>query len=120
MATFCGKTSETAGNSNLFNGWTISSQAGQIECPEGCIVVQCGNMLEYLTGGEFLSAEHEIRFQIGVDPRLSIAYFIHVLLDTMLEPLPQFRSKMTAKQYPRITAHDFLNKRLQDANLKQY
>ena len=92
-----------------------------INCPKNCVVVQCGNMLEYLTGGEYLSAEHEIRAQIGTDPRLAIAYFAHVKPEIILEPLPRFMNDEVRKKYPPIRAIDFTNKRLEDIKLaKKY
>ncbi len=91
----------------------------EVNCPKDCVVVQCGNGLEYLTGGELMSAEHGVKFYIGREPRFSIAYFVHVLLDTVLKPLPQFSSAETVKKYPPIRAIDFLNKRLKEIKLKK-
>lgn len=79
--------------------------------PENCLIVQVGDMLQYLTGGDFVSAWHEVRApnhstNVG---RFSAALFIHARSDVMFDP-----GKPT---FPSITADEFLLKRLREIGL---
>ncbi|MDP3963866.1 MAG: 2-oxoglutarate and iron-dependent oxygenase domain-containing protein [bacterium] len=84
--------------------------------PEGCTIVQVADMLDYLTGGHFMSAAHEVRTPEypTQEGRLSAALFIHARSDVLLEPDV---SGADAAQYPPITAGELLLKRLRAIGL---
>lgn len=84
--------------------------------PEGCTIVQVADMLDYLTGGQFMSAAHEVRTpeHPTSEGRLSAALFIHARSDVLLEPDV---SGPDAKLYPPIMAGDLLYQRLRAIGL---
>ncbi|MEX1063798.1 MAG: 2-oxoglutarate and iron-dependent oxygenase domain-containing protein [Candidatus Paceibacterota bacterium] len=79
--------------------------------PEGCVIVQVGDVLQYLTGGELLSAWHEVRPPKSptTEGRFSAALFIHARPDVMLEP--------DVEGYPPMLDYDFFTKRMVDIGL---
>ena len=72
--------------------------------PEGCVIVQVGDMLQHLTENYFVSAPHEVRApdKETFEGRLSAALFIHARSDVNLGS---------------ITAHEFLLRRLREIGL---
>lgn len=85
--------------------------------PEGYVIVQVGDMLEYLTGGEFFSAEHEVRApeHPTIEGRLSAAMFIHPRSDVVLGFGDEDTEKSTF--YPKKTAGVLLAERLEAIGL---
>ncbi len=85
--------------------------------PPGCSLVQVGDMLQYLTGGYFLSAEHKVDAptETTTEGRFSSALFIHARSNFTF----QVDHKLTTapQNYPEITAEQFLYKRLQEIGL---
>ncbi len=88
--------------------------------PEGCIIAQVGDELQYISCGRFLSAVHGV-----VEPedcthaRQSIAFFLHARADAVLAPLSRYRGDENAKAYPPVLAGEFVEKRLRDIRLAQ-
>ncbi len=84
--------------------------------PEGCVIVQVGDMLQYVTGGHFLSAWHEVRApdHSTEKGRISAALFIHARSDFLFEP---FVDESQKEEYPAITSYEILIKRLRDLGL---
>ncbi len=81
--------------------------------PEGCAIVQVGDMLQRQTGGFYRSAEHKVDAPnpSQLAGRFSTALFVH--------PRPDFIIKADERwadpqQMPDITADDFLMQRLRD------
>lgn len=87
--------------------------------PPGCIVAQVGQMLEILTGGTFLATPHVITAPSTAGwSRLSAAHFVHVHPDTILFPLPRFRTNETILAYrPPVLAGTYAIKTLVDIGL---
>lgn len=81
--------------------------------PEGCVIVQVADMLDYLTGGYLTSAAHEVRApdHPTKEGRYSAALFIHARSDMLFEP--------GIDGYPTITAYELLQKRLKEISLAQ-
>ncbi len=79
--------------------------------PENCVIAQVGDMLQYLTTREFISAWHEVRApnHPTAEGRLSGALFIHPRPDVVFDP--------RNKRFPAITAEELLAKRLKDIGL---
>lgn len=40
--------------------WLRTGQRVPVKIPDGCLLVQCGKQLEYLTGGHFYAGFHEV------------------------------------------------------------
>ncbi|MBI4160669.1 MAG: isopenicillin N synthase family oxygenase [Candidatus Yanofskybacteria bacterium] len=79
--------------------------------PDECVIFQVGDMLDYLTGGWFMSAAHEVRApEISTkQDRVSAALFIHPHPATVLDPgMPKF---------PARTAYSMLEERLRQIDL---
>jgi isopenicillin N synthase-like dioxygenase len=103
-------------------GLWVQSRAGAWipgRAPEGHVIVQVGDMLQHVTGGYFLSAQHEVRSPIAQSPddkgRYSSALFIHPRPDVMLEPILELTEH--PEQYQPITGGNFLLKRLAEIGL---
>ena len=84
--------------------------------PADCVIVQVADMLDYLTGGELMSAAHEVKApdQPTTEGRISAAHFMHARSDVKLEPKVQGPD---AAAYPPITAGELLLKRLRAIGL---
>ena len=79
--------------------------------PINCVLSQVGDMLQYLTAREFISAWHEVRApeHSTTEGRLSAAMFIHAHPDFLLDP--------KNSRFPPIKASDLLYKRLKAIGL---
>jgi len=84
--------------------------------PADCVIVQVADMLDYLTGGELMSAAHEVKAptEATTEGRISAAHFMHARSDVKLEPKVQGPD---AAAYPPITAGELLLKRLRAIGL---
>jgi isopenicillin N synthase-like dioxygenase len=80
------------------------------------VIVQVADMLDYLTGGELMSAAHEVKApeRPTLEGRISAAHFMHARSDVKLEPKV---AGPDAAAYPPITAGDLLYKRLKAIGL---
>lgn len=87
--------------------------------PAGSLVINCGDMLQRLTGGVLPSTTHRVlnpapersRF-----PRYSTPFFLHFNQDVVIEALPQCLEE-GGKAEPSITAQDYLMERLREIGL---
>ncbi|MEE2930333.1 MAG: 2-oxoglutarate and iron-dependent oxygenase domain-containing protein [Pseudomonadota bacterium] len=87
--------------------------------PAGSLVINCGDMLQRLTGGVLPSTTHRVlnpaperaRF-----PRYSTPFFLHFNQDVLIEALPQCIEE-GGKAEPAITAQDYLMERLREIGL---
>jgi isopenicillin N synthase-like dioxygenase len=84
--------------------------------PADCVIVQVADMLDYLTGGELMSAAHEVKApeRPTLEGRISAAHFMHARSDVKLEPKVDGPD---AAAYPPIAAGDLLYKRLKAIGL---
>lgn len=90
-----------------------------INAPEGAVVVNCGDMLQRLTGGVLPSTTHRVLNpspERAKFPRYSTPYFLHPNNDFMIQMLPQCKARGGTAQAP-ITAKDYLNERLIEIGL---
>ncbi len=89
--------------------------------PAGSIVINCGDMLQRLTGGILPSTTHRV-----INPseerarysRYSTPFFLHFNPDVLIEALPSCLAE-GGKAEPEITAQDYLMERLRDIGLVQ-
>lgn len=91
---------------NRFPGlfvWSRSGQKMSVSVPSGCLLVQAGKQMEYLTGGHVLAGFHEVvvtpetveviqRKKAAGESlwRVSSTCFSHIQSDQILQPLPPF------------------------------
>ncbi len=96
-------------------GLMVQARSGQWvsgAAPEGCSLFQVGDMLQYLTGGHFLSAVHKV---IAPEAdRYSAALFLHPRSNYLLRPDRRWAPE---EQYPDIQAADLLYQRLREISL---
>lgn len=98
-------------------GLQLLSRQGEwleVPAPQGCVVINVGDMLQRQTGGQLPSTTHRV-----VNPaperrhlsRYSMPYFLHYRPDWLIEPF------VPNPDMPPITAHDFLLQRLAEIKL---
>lgn len=86
----------------------------------GQIVVDSGDMLQWLTNGLLKSTTHRVVNPQDRSRRFSMPFFVHPKAQTDLTPLPSCIAKTGAiAKYPPITAGGYLQQRLQEIGLKQ-
>ena len=86
----------------------------EVPAPEGCLVINVGDMLQRQTGGQLPSTTHRV-----VNPpaerrhlsRYSMPFFLHYRPDWLITPFVENAAM------PPITAHDFLLQRLAEIKL---
>lgn len=110
--------------------WTRDGQKKAVKVPDGCLLIQAGKQLEYLTGGYVLAGFHEV---IVTDAtlkaietkkargeslwRVSSTLFCHIGSDEILEPLYSFKNETSSKKFPPIYAGDQVKKELETIKL---
>lgn len=93
-----------------------------ITAPEGCLVVNVGDMLQRLTNNKLKSTTHRV-----VNPprekwhtsRFSIPFFTHPRSEMRLDCLPSCVSEKHPVGYAPISAGEYLNERLVEIGLKK-
>ncbi len=93
-----------------------------ITAPEGCIVVNVGDMLQRLTNNKLRSTTHRV-----VNPprekwhthRYSIPFFLHPRSEMRLDCLPSCVTDSTPKAYENSSAGDYLDERLREIGFKK-
>ena len=87
--------------------------------PAGSLVINCGDMLQRLTGGVLPSTTHRVvnpEPERAKFPRYSTPFFLHFNQDFLIEQLPQCLEE-GGKTQPPITAQDYLMERLREIGL---
>jgi isopenicillin N synthase-like dioxygenase len=95
--------------------WTRQGARTAVSVPDGCLIVQAGKQIEYLTGGHVLAGFHEVvvnkatrrvieaKQQKGESLwRVSSTCFGHIASDQTLEPLAPFDSAEAKSKFPPI------------------
>lgn len=93
-----------------------------ITAPEGCLVINVGDMLQRLTNNRLKSTTHRV-----VNPprekwhtsRFSIPFFTHPRSEMRLDCLPDCVSEANPIAYAPISAGEYLNERLIEIGLKK-
>lgn len=106
-------------------GLQILDRDGQwlpITPPEGCIVINIGDMLSRLTNHVLPSTVHRVinpSLERAKFARYSMPFFLHFESPYLIETLPNCISAQNPDQYANqsITAHDFLQQRLREIKL---
>lgn len=93
-----------------------------ITAPEGCFVVNVGDMLQRLTNNRLRSTTHRVvnppREKWG-NPRYSIPFFTHPKSSMPLDCLSSCVDERHPLQYEPITAGEYLDERLREIGLKK-
>ncbi|KAJ1973990.1 hypothetical protein H4R34_004890 [Dimargaris verticillata] len=109
----------------------------QVRVPKGCLLVQTGKQMEWLTGGEVPAGYHEVvvteatqkAMQLNLDSgkshplwRVSSTFFLHIASDEVLQPIaPVFDQARNAPMYPSTLTGDYVKNELAGINLmRQY
>lgn len=87
--------------------------------PAGSLVINCGDMLQRLTGGILPSTTHRVLNpspERAKFPRYSTPFFLHFNQDVLIEALPQCLEEGGKAETP-ITAQNYLMERLREIGL---
>lgn len=87
--------------------------------PAGSLVINCGDMLQRMTGGILPSTTHRVLNpapERSKFPRYSTPFFLHFNQDVLIEALPQCLAEGGKPEAP-ITAQDYLMERLREIGL---
>jgi len=90
-----------------------------VPVPEGAIVLNCGDMLQRLTGGVLPSTTHRVsnpKPERAAYSRYSMPFFLHPKNSFMIETLPSCLARGGIAQPP-ISAGDYLRQRLIEIGL---
>jgi len=114
------------------NIWTRDGERVGVKVPDGCLFVQAGKQIEYLTGGHVLAGFHEVIVtQATIDVmekkkqageslwRVSSTLFGHAQSDQILQPIGHFATEEALKEFPPIATGDHVRRELQAINLDQ-
>lgn len=112
--------------------WSRSGQRLSVKVPDGCLLVQAGKQLEYVTGGHVLAGFHEVVVNDKtVDVieskkikgeslwRVSSTLFGHLQSDQILRPLPPFDTPENMAAYPDKYVGEQVSEELMSINLDQ-
>lgn len=116
-----------------FPGLRIWSRKGQrmtVMIPDGCLLVQAGQQIEYLTGGHVLAGFHEVIVNEETIKtierkkacneslwRVSSTLFSHIQSDQILEPLSPFNTEETKAKFPSIVTGQQVRNALEQISL---
>jgi isopenicillin N synthase-like dioxygenase len=111
--------------------WLRDGRRVPVAVPAGCLLLQAGKQLEWLTGGAVLAGFHEVVLTPTTTAavaaataagrstwRVSSTLFAHVASDQLLRPLGPFAQTASAGAYPPITAGQQVQDELSKINLK--
>ena len=107
------------------DGLQILGMDGQwidVTAPEGCFVVNVGDMLQRLTNDRLRSTTHRVvnpPREKWNTPRFSIPFFTHPKGSMRLDCLPGCIDDRHAIKYAPITAGEYLDERLREIGLKK-
>jgi isopenicillin N synthase-like dioxygenase len=110
--------------------WTRSGEKKQVTVPDGCLLIQAGKQIEYLTGGHVLAGFHEVvvnDFTLKAIEnkkqanqslwRVSSTLFSNINSDLTLQPLEHFKTPETMAAYPPIYAGEQVERELKAISL---
>lgn len=111
--------------------WLRDGRRVPVRIPDGCLLIQAGKQLEWLTGGAVQAGMHEVVVTEATQEaaararaagrslwRVSSTVFSHVASDQVLRPLGSFASGEACMQYPAVAAGEQVQEELEAINLK--
>jgi len=97
--------------------WLRDGRRAAVSIPDGCLLLQAGRQLEWLTGGEVMAGMHEVGCTSATQAaiyksqsagrslwRVSSTVFSHIASDVELAPLGPFLTPASKAKYPRTDA----------------
>ncbi|XP_074302596.1 uncharacterized protein LOC141634269 [Silene latifolia] len=113
------------------NIWLRNGEKVEVKVPVGCLLIQTGKQIEWLTAGECIAGMHEVvvtdrtleAIKLASEQgrslwRVSSTLFAHIASDAVLKPLGPFADSPLASMYPPMCAGKFVEKELAVINLK--
>lgn len=113
------------------NIWLRNGQKVAVKVPVGCLLIQTGKQIEWLTGGECIAGMHEVvatnrtidAINLAKEQkrslwRVSSTLFAHIASDAVLKPLGHFAESPLASKYPPLCAGEYVEQELAVINLK--
>lgn len=114
------------------NIWLRNGEKVEVKVPVGCLLIQTGKQIEWLTAGECIAGMHEVvvtqrtleAIRLASEQnrslwRVSSTLFAHIASDAVLKPLSHFADSPLASMYPPMCAGEFVEKELAVINLKE-
>ncbi|GAB4817628.1 hypothetical protein N2152v2_004674 [Parachlorella kessleri] len=111
--------------------WLREGRRIPVRIPEGCLLIQAGAQMEWLTGGAVKAGYHEVICTEGTlaaaeaakqagrpQWRVSSTVFSHVASDEVLRPLVPFACPEAVAAYPPLPAGEQVQRELAAINLK--
>ena len=111
--------------------WLRDGTKVSVKVPEGCLLVQAGKQIEWMTGGHVRAGMHEVVFNRRTGEavakakadgkslwRISSTVFGHLASDRWLEPVGHFATEAAKAEYPGMYVGDFVSKELESIALK--
>ncbi|KAI3740027.1 hypothetical protein L2E82_30444 [Cichorium intybus] len=111
--------------------WLRNGKKVEVKVPVGCLLIQTGKQIEWLTAGDCIAGMHEVvvtnrtldaiktaRQENRSLWRVSSTLFSHIASDAVLKPLGHFAQSPLADKYPPICAGEFVEQELSVINLK--
>ncbi|KAM6563138.1 hypothetical protein CsatB_023136 [Cannabis sativa] len=113
------------------NIWLRNGRKVEVKVPVGCLLIQTGKQIEWLTAGDCIAGMHEVvvtsrttdAIKLASEQnrslwRVSSTLFAHIASDAILKPLGHFAESPLASKYPPLCAGEFVEKELAVINLK--
>ena len=117
--------------------WLRNGEKKKVKIPDGCLLIQCGMQMEYLTGGTLLGGFHEVVYteevskvvehqkkenkEAGHDKhklwRVSSTLFSQIRQNVILEPIGKYKTAESSKKYPPILTRDQVAEELKAISL---
>lgn len=111
--------------------WLRNGQKVEVKVPIGCLLIQTGKQIEWLTAGDCIAGMHEVvvtkrttdAIKLAEQQnrslwRVSSTLFAHIASDAILMPLGHFIDSPLAAAYPPIRTGEFVEQELSAINLK--
>ncbi|KAM7476697.1 hypothetical protein LguiB_023940 [Lonicera macranthoides] len=111
--------------------WLRNGQKVEVKVPVGCLLIQTGKQIEWLTAGDCIAGMHEVvvtnrtieAIKVANQQnrslwRVSSTLFAHIASDAVLKPLGHFAESPLAAKYPPTCAGEFVEQELSVINLK--
>jgi isopenicillin N synthase-like dioxygenase len=110
--------------------WTRNNVKTKVIVPDGCLLVQAGKQIEYLTGGHVMAGFHEVLITEDTKRviearkakgqslwRVSSTLFGHIQSDQTLQPMPPFDTPDAIMKFPPVKAGEQVQRELAAINL---
>ncbi|KAJ9558414.1 hypothetical protein OSB04_013028 [Centaurea solstitialis] len=105
--------------------WLRNGKKVEVKVPVGCLLIQTGKQIEWLTAGDCIAGMHEVvvtnRTLDAIKAasqenrslwRVSSTLFAHIASDAVLKPLGHFAQAPLADKYPPICTGEFVEQEL--------